>query len=492
MTTQENLEEIEKRITDSGFYPYRTNPSEMEELSTDRSKMDDLFKQLILKRLRRWLNIAKERLQEININARALTSFDRVGFIMVEVSIVKGKPPLNYEKIRVMVKRAVDLVGGIEEIVKPGDFVLLKPNIVYPTTSPTCTNHEVVRAAAELVKEAKPGRVVAGESNSYELKEYGISTKRCFEDSGIAKVCEETGVEILPFEEDEWVEVEIPDAVLLKRAKIAKAALDCDVLVNLPVMKTHLDTEITMGIKNIGHGILHDDYRLMFHRGDLNQKLVDVIKKRKPELNILDATKALGGAGPGLFGVAEEWQRPFYEVNTIMASKDVAALDAVASAVMGFDPFEVPTNRLAHRQGIGCCDLKEITIKGNRIEDVKFVARRAPTRITGQLDFVEVIEGGACRHCHSSVYYQLDWLSQEGLLDKVLEKYGVITFIMGYKPPVTSIEEIKGLPIIWGECAAYSLLIPPPLRERAVFVLTCPPQNELIPTLEKIRKKVEG
>jgi Icc-related predicted phosphoesterase len=67
MKTQKELEEIERKISDSGFYPYRTTQTEMEELTTNRSKMDEVFKQLILERLRRWLSIAKERLQETDI-----------------------------------------------------------------------------------------------------------------------------------------------------------------------------------------------------------------------------------------------------------------------------------------------------------------------------------------------------------------------------------------------------------------------------------------
>lgn len=411
---------------------------------------------------------------------------------MSVVSIIKGEGVLEYPQIKGMVKKAVDNIGGFSGCIAKSDYVLLKPNFVYPGPPPTTTSPEVIKAVLELVKEeVNPKRIAIGESSSYENEEFGISDRSIFDDLGISKICQEVGAEILPFEEHNVVEVPVPNGILLKKCKVFKPVVECDKVINLPAMKTHLDTLITMAMKNIGHGYLEDSYRKYAHRGDLDQKLVDVCKVKIPSLNILDGLKVLGGAGPGHFGDAELQKRNFIDMNLILASKDIVAIDAVASAVIGIEPLRVITSALGHRQQLGTADLSEITIKGKTIEEVKKVLPLPPRKITGQFDWIDVIDGGACQHCHASAFYLVDWLKHENLVEKIKQQYGSLTFIMGHKPPVEEYGEVKGLPVIWGECAYGTLNLPPDLFERAVFDTLCVPQNDLYGATQAIKNKLK-
>jgi uncharacterized protein (DUF362 family) len=112
-------------------------------------------------------------------------------------------------------------------------------------------------------------------------------------------------------------------------------------------------------------GIFNREDKMRFHREDIYPKLVDVLRVIKPDLVIIDGILAGEGLGP-------IYPDPV-EMNLIITSTDVVA---ISSAVMGIDPFDVATTRLAHTEGIGIGDLNFIEVKGKKIEEVKRYFRR--------------------------------------------------------------------------------------------------------------------
>ena len=146
----------------------------------------------------------------------------------------------SYEsgEVRAAVKRAVDLIGGMGSFIKPGDNVLIKPNLLSasPPEKAVTTHPEVLRAVIRLVK-ASGGIPGVGDS-------HGGSHHRMeavYEKTGIGGVCDNENVKKLIFEKSKKIN-NIP---------IAAAALEADKIISLPKFKTHSLTVLTAGIKNM-------------------------------------------------------------------------------------------------------------------------------------------------------------------------------------------------------------------------------------------------
>jgi len=189
--------------------------------------------------------------------------------------------------------------------------------------------------------------------------------------------------------------------------------LEADVFITVPKMKAHLFTEVTLDLKN-QQGIFLWGDKQRAHRTDLDQKFPDLYKVVKPSLAIVDGIWAIQGQGPAPFREVDVIK----DMNTIITGKDSVAVDAVASAVMGFDPFEVRTTRIAHQEGLGEADLRNIEIKGKRIEEVRRIFRRADPDPRGVYPNVNVYANGACSGCLSSIRFLLDLMDGLGILEE--------------------------------------------------------------------------
>ena len=111
------------------------------------------------------------------------------------------------------VRIAVDLIGGIKNFVKPGDSVVIKPNLAYPYPPPATTDPRVVEAVAIICKEAGAGEVWIGDSSSYSCKDilgYGKwSNKDVIRETGMDRAAVNAGAVIKDFDLEPWTEVSI-------------------------------------------------------------------------------------------------------------------------------------------------------------------------------------------------------------------------------------------------------------------------------------------
>jgi uncharacterized protein (DUF362 family) len=133
-----------------------------------------------------------------------------------------------------MVNEAVSLVGGIESVVKPGHSVLIKPNICLPLPPEKgdSTNPEVVASLVKLAKAAGASRVIVGESACW-----GLYAPDNFEISKIAEYSEDAGAELSYFDEEERIEIEIPDGILLRKVSIPKIVKEVDVIIEFRIQR---------------------------------------------------------------------------------------------------------------------------------------------------------------------------------------------------------------------------------------------------------------
>jgi len=269
---------------------------------------------------------------------------------MTKVSIMRC-PDYNAERVFDAVSRAVDLVGGIGSVVKPGMKVLLKPNLLSARTpeEAVCTHPEVVRAVVRLVKGAG-GIPLIGDSPGG----YGANIDEVFERSGMLGVSKSEGVELVKFTASKSVDG-IP---------FARHIFECDSIISIPKMKTHGITLITAAVKNM-YGAVVGLYKAERHsispkEEDFAKVIAKVYAIARPHLTILDAITAMEGDGPSA-GVPRN-------LNFIMAGKDAVAIDAVAARIVGLTPLEVLVTREAYERELGEADLEKIEIAGDNVD----------------------------------------------------------------------------------------------------------------------------
>ncbi len=375
--------------------------------------------------------------------------------------------------IRSAVAEGISLVSDLRSIIKPGATVVLKPNVFAPRPAPTTTDPRVVVAVGELCREAG-GRVVVAEGRSISTARYrktANSTRACFEATGMDKAVAEAGFGIVYLEEDEFVEVDLPGAQVLKKAHVPRTIMEADVFINLPVMKIHSLTTVTLAIKNL-HGIISDYdklYRHCYRDLALARKLTDLLRIRRIDLNVMDAL-----VGQEADHAADG--RPV-EMGLILASRDAVALDAVAGAVMGLSLDDVDTTRIAGEAGLGEADLSRIEVVGEEIAAVRRPFAKPDVELSeAKFPGLRLYAGDYCRSCSYYVRRGLDRLKQEGLLDADHP----LAVVVGKDPAVP--EDIACPVIIVGDCALASPNVKP-LRDRLLLhgalrsIWACPPMQ---------------
>jgi len=282
---------------------------------------------------------------------------------------------------------------------------------------------------------------------------------------------EAAGFDIVYLEEDEFREVEVPDAQVLRTAHLPRTILEADVFINLPVMKIHSLTTVTLAIKNL-HGIVSDYDKLHQHCYRdlaLARKLTDLLRIRRIDLNVIDA----------LVGQEADHSadgRPV-QMGLIMASTDAVALDAVAGAVMGLGPQEVDTTRIAGELGLGEASLAAIDVVGEPIAAVRRRFARPDIELSEtKSPGLRLYAGDYCRSCSYYIRRGLDRLKRDGLLDESHP----LAVIVGRDPDVP---DGLACPVaIVGDCALASESVKP-LRDRLLLrgklnaVYACPPME---------------
>jgi uncharacterized protein (DUF362 family) len=302
-----------------------------------------------------------------------------------EVAVIKGRDPKR------MVGEAISMIGGIEQIVKRSDTVLIKPNICLPLPPEKgdSTDPEIVGSLVKLARDAGASRVIVGESACW-----GLYTPDNFEISKIAEYAKCAGAELSYFDEEQRVDVEIPNGILFNKVSLPRSVMEADVLINAPKMKNNFITLVTLGIKNL-LGLLRPEDRYGLHRGvngvEVSYVVVDLLKVVHPKLTVIDGILAMEGLGPH--------NGDLIEMDLVVAGKDVVAADAVCSEIMGYQAMEIPTTQIASRQNLGIADLSKIAVKGQAIELVRKYFRRPAFQYISDKPNVTTYFGGVCGGC---------------------------------------------------------------------------------------------
>ncbi len=304
------------------------------------------------------------------------------------------------------VRQACDLVGGLESLIMPGDTVLLKPNLVqpYPYETGTTTNPNLVEALAILCREKGAHRIIIADGSCV-----GADTQLAFENCGLTAVAARTGAELVDFTKSEFQYVVNPLAKKMKRIRIPRAFIESNVVIDLPVIKTHDSLEVSLGLKNM-KGLLQTNDKKRFHKWGLAQSIVDLNHIARPDLTIIDGTVGMEGAGPT--------SGEPVNLGLLLTSKDVVAADTVALEVMGYTLDEVPYIRMAGEAGIGCTDLTEIEIEGLPIEQVRHPFKRnsIDPELLAEMG-IELVACDACSGCANALASFMGMLNRRDALE---------------------------------------------------------------------------
>jgi len=283
------------------------------------------------------------------------------------VSIVRAD---DYDLPRLVptVQRSIELIGGLETIIKPGDRVFVKINHLPPPSPPErgiVTHPVFVEAVLELLKKAGAEITVGDEIETAPVD--GFST------SGFRQMCQRAGVRLINLREEGFVTREC-NGLLLKEIYLSRAALEADVIVNLAKLKTHSLTVFTGGIKNM-YGAIPGSVRRRLHgeypdSEDFSRMLTDIFSAIRPQLTLMDGIVAMEGEGPAAGSVRK--------LGVILASRDAVAVDAAATGIIGMDPMDTATTRYAHECGLGVGSLDSIEVVGESIESVAASDFRLP------------------------------------------------------------------------------------------------------------------
>lgn len=306
---------------------------------------------------------------------------------------------LTDEEIREMVRRAVALAGGLGPIIKQGDTVVLKPNLVeirdyigtrHPLPkllSGVATDRRVVKAVAELAREAGAGEIFVMEGSA-------LSTAEAFRYYGYTPENLPYVDAIIPIESDSggWHEYDAPqlakvdlqDGLYRKVYYLNRRYYEADVVISLPTLKNHWDAAVTGAVKNLAigatpaniYGAKPGDFlrwpAIPHGNEDYHGFMHDFYKCKPARFAVMDGLVGIQrGPTPNSSRGAASYEECRMNMRCILASADPVAMDVVAALVMGWDPQTVKYLQYLGADGTGNADPADIQVTGCKVAEVR-------------------------------------------------------------------------------------------------------------------------
>lgn len=299
-------------------------------------------------------------------------------------------------------RMAYDALERVFEDNVEGKRILLKPNagrIGEPNTA-LCTGAEVVRGVIQFFKDQKAGEILVGDGALW-----GVDVWKAMEMAGIIKVCEEEGVTPVNLDEYKPIYKEIIDGVMVDRLKFSSLVFDVDMIVSIPVIKTHMYTGATLSIKNM-KGCLYKMEKTLLHRLDkpnpypekgrvLDIGIADMSSVLLPDYSVLDGTICMEGFGPSV-GTR-------IDLDLVVASKDPTAADYVGVQLMGMEYDAIKHINLVQER-CNTAGIENIVVEP---EDFMKYSKTFSTADMSKLDNmypnIKVIEKGTCSACSAAI-----------------------------------------------------------------------------------------
>lgn len=298
------------------------------------------------------------------------------------VSIVRIKDG----DISTAVKEAIDLLGGIKEVTKDKNRIMLKPNLVADSVHCT-TKTDVIRALAQLMlnegKEVMIGEGSAAVSGFNIIDNEVCRTRKreildamqqnVFDTLGYTELAKSLNIPLINLHSGDIVEVPLKNGFASKSVRIHKSIIEADLVCSVPMMKTHTLGTVTLAMKNlIGlyPGTEYYSVRSWLHdraaeKGSpgVAYEIIDMNNAVKTGLSVIDASTAMEGDGPS--------GGTLVDMGLIIAGTNPLAADMVGASLMGFEISEIPALVLAHQSGMQPATFDDIEIRGADIEQCR-------------------------------------------------------------------------------------------------------------------------
>lgn len=259
------------------------------------------------------------------------------------VAIKGGEPDAMFDK-------AIESLGGMKSFVKKGQKVVVKPNIGWDVTPERGGNTNPV-LVTQIVKHCYE----AGAKEVYVFDNTCDNWKRCYSNSGIEKAVKDAGGKMVPGNSESYYQkVEVKQGKKLTDTKVHELILESDVFINVPILKDHSSTHLTIAMKNLMGNVWDRQY---WHRNDLHQCIADFTSFRKPDLNIVDAYYVMKKNGPR--GTS---RGDVVLLKSQIISPDIVAVDAAAAKLFGMEPADVEYIKFANDMKLGTMNLSKLNI----------------------------------------------------------------------------------------------------------------------------------
>jgi uncharacterized protein (DUF362 family) len=276
-----------------------------------------------------------------------------------QVSVVRYEKPLE------SLRKAVELAGGFSGL-KPSDKVVIKPNALFwdeeihiPPFG-VFTTTRMVEDLVALVKEFGCTDIAIGEG-SVELYADSPTSLVVMENLGYGRLRDKYGVKLIDFNESQFVKVPLMDGLTVQ---IAEEVLSADFLIDVPAMKTHSQTKVSLGFKNLKGCLKTSSKRMCHHRDiDLDLAISLIGEKIDPDLVVIDGIYVLE-KGPIHTGNA-------YKKDLIIVSKDILGADVVATELMGISPADIGHLAYFAQRNNGSLDWHDYDIRGETVDAVR-------------------------------------------------------------------------------------------------------------------------
>jgi len=342
----------------------------------------------------------------------------------VEKVVVEKVPPTRSgEELKTSLMNVFHSLGGMGKFVKKGQSVVIKPNVVADHglrdgvyQGGVVTDVRLVRALIELLLPVA-GKVTVAEGASINRAE----TDKLFAHYGYDRLTEidPKKIALVDLNTDRLIRKTVPSGKRMLSREIPLTLEQADVIINLPVMKTHFAALVSLSIKNL-QGAIPPLEKYMSHFFGLWQNLVNIHHLVKPKLVIVDGLTALESFGP-VYGTPKP-------MNLLIGGTNPVAVDATTTRIMGLDPALSPPVMVAYMQGLGPIEPEKIHVLGASVEEVRGTFKEAEVDVSGGEKFL-VHDGRACDGCRGYLHYVLHKLRRPDpknpeslLIDRPFEK----------------------------------------------------------------------
>lgn len=268
---------------------------------------------------------------------------------LAQLAVARGPKEGPAPTAEVLVRRAVEALGGMKRFISRGDVVVIKPNIGWDRMPihAANTNPDVVEAVINLAFDAGAKKVVVADGSCND-------PNRCFQRSGIWRKAYNAHAEVILPAEHRFRTMRLKGDVL-DEWPIFTTLVDADKVINVPVAKHHNLAKYTAAMKN-WYGVL-GGRRNRLHQ-NIDTSIADLATFMRPSLTVVDAMRVLVRNGPQGGNVDDT-----KVMNTVVASVDQVAADAYGCTLIGQHRDNLPYLKMGHERGLGTMFWENLRVK---------------------------------------------------------------------------------------------------------------------------------